>query len=256
MTAIQLKGLSVERDRRRVLDAVTARLQHPGVVALVGPNGAGKSTLLRAIAGLQPICAGEVVLDGISRERSARAGAIAYLPQERAVHWPLPVRAVVALGRLPHQGPRARETAADAQAIEQAMAAMDVTALAARPVTMLSGGERARVLVARALAQQPRVLLADEPAAGLDPAHQWALYQALQSNAAKGMRVLVATHDLALAARFATSALLLADGRLIAHGPIDDVLTPAHLRSVFGIDTSWIGRTLITTGLAATVPQA
>ena len=157
---------------------------HPGeMTAVIGPNGAGKTTLLRALAGLLPADRRRRARSTAGRSpigrRGALARALAYLPQERTVHWALSARAVVALGRLPYQPMGAGESAADARAIDAALAAMDVTHLADRPVLEMSGGERARVLVARALAQEPRVLLADEPAAGLDPAHQLTLFRAL-----------------------------------------------------------------------------
>jgi iron complex transport system ATP-binding protein len=253
--AIRLDAVVARRGGRVVLHEVTLDLSAPGVVALIGPNGAGKSTLLRVLAGLQPVT-GHLDIAGLDlTDAAARARRIAYLPQARVVHWPLPVADVVALGRLPHQGARPRRSPADAAAIEAAMATMDVTALAARPATDLSGGEQARVLVARALAQQPQILLADEPAAGLDPAHQWALAAALEQIAHAGVRVIVATHDLTQAARAAT-VVMLDRGRLVATGPAADVMTPARLRDVFGIETVRIGDTLVTSGLAASLPSS
>ena len=151
-------------------------------------------------------------------DRQPFARTLAYLPQDRIVHWALTARAVVALGRLPHQPPGAGESAADARAIEAALAAMDVTHLAPRPVLEMSGGERARVLVARALAQEPAALLADEPAAGLDPAHQLALFRHFARLAAEGRTVVVALHDLSLAARFCHRIVLMHEGRVVAAG--------------------------------------
>ena len=261
MTAARLsaRSLTVQLKLRTVLDDVSFDIVTPGLVVLAGPNGAGKSTLLRALAGLVAPAAGEVRIDDgalATWSIPERARRIGYLPQERTVHWPLAVRSVVALGRLPHQGPRARESNADRTAIDFAMAAMDITALAARSVQDLSGGERARVLVARVLAQEPQILLADEPTAGLDPSHQWALFETLEAAAQSGMRVVVALHDLAIASRFATHLVLLAGGRLIASGPPSGVLTPERLAQVYGItaDTVETGghRLIVPTGRTPT----
>jgi len=227
---VALKHVRLALGDRVVLDAVDVTLPAGRVTAVVGPNGAGKSTLLRASAGLLAPAAGEITLAGLPLSANARDGAraIAYLPQERAVHWPLAARAVVALGRLPHDD-------ADPAAIERALAAMDIVHLADRPVSQLSGGERARVLVARALAQEAALLIADEPTAGLDPAHALALFALFRRLAAEGRTVVVALHDLSFAARFAHHIILLADGRVAAAGPPADVLTPQHLEPAFGV---------------------
>jgi iron complex transport system ATP-binding protein len=125
---------------------------------------------------------------------------------------------------------------ANRRAIDVALTTMDVTHLADRPILDLSGGERARVLLARALAQEPQILLADEPAAGLDPAHQWALHETFAALAARGMRVIVATHDLSLAARFASDIVILSGSQLVAHGVPSEVLTTGRLAQVFNIE--------------------
>ncbi len=216
---------------RAVLDAVDITVPKGKVTAVVGPNGAGKSTLLRACAALLVPQHGRITLDGrllAAYARAEIARAIAYLPQERAVHWPLAARAVVALGRLPHDD-------ANAEAIARALAAMDIAHLADRPVSQLSGGERARVLVARALAQEAPLIIADEPTAGLDPAHALALFTLFQRLATEGRTIVVALHDLSLAARFADHIVLLANGRISATGPPGDVLTPQHLQPAFGV---------------------
>lgn len=228
---VMLKNVRLALGDRVVLDAVDITVPKGKVTAVVGPNGAGKSTLLRACAALLVPQHGRITLDGRPLDaytRAERARAIAYLPQERAVHWPLAARAVVALGRLPHDD-------ANAEAIARALAAMDIAHLADRPVSQLSGGERARVLVARALAQEAPLIIADEPTAGLDPAHALALFTLFQRLATEGRTIVVALHDLSLAARFADHIVLLANGRISATGPPGDVLTPQHLQPAFGV---------------------
>jgi iron complex transport system ATP-binding protein len=235
---IDARGLRVSLKGREVLRGLDLGAEPGQLTAIIGRNGAGKTTLLRVLAGLVAPHAGTAELDGgdIGRwDRGRLARTLAYLPQERLVHWALTARAVVALGRLPYQPFGAGESDADRAAVDAALAAVDAAHLAQRPVPELSGGERARVLVARALAQEPRVLLADEPAAGLDPAHQLTLFQHLAALAASGRTVVVALHDLSLAARFCHAIALVHEGRTLAAGPPQDVLTPEHLAAAYGI---------------------
>jgi iron complex transport system ATP-binding protein len=164
------------------------------------------------------------------------ARASAYLPQDRTVHWSLPCERVVGLGRLPHRRFSAAESAADAAAIAEAMASMDVSQFAERPIATLSGGERARVLVARALAQQARYIATDEPTAGLDPAHSLRLFAEFKRLSQKGHAIVTALHDLSLAARYATRVVLLKDGRCIASGPTAQVLSKENLANAFSVD--------------------
>jgi iron complex transport system ATP-binding protein len=224
---------------RPVLHGVSLAVAAGEIVAVVGPNGAGKSTLLKTLAGLLAPAAGSVAYDGrplAGLDRRSLGRLIAYLPQDRIVHWPMRVRSVVALGRLVHRGaePPSRH-AGDAHAIAAALAAMDVAAFAERSVGELSGGERARVLVARALAQEAAVLVADEPTAGLDPAHALALFGHFRQLAAAGRSVIVALHDLSLAARFADRVLLLREGRALGAGAPRSVFTPESLAAAYGI---------------------
>jgi iron complex transport system ATP-binding protein len=258
---IRIERLDVRLADSLVLRGLDLSLAEPGLVALIGPNGAGKSTLLRTIAGLVRPERGTLTLDGRPLDTltpEARAQTLAYLPQERTVAWPLSVRDIVGLGRAARHDPRHGPNADDAKAVEAALATMDVAAFADRSVLDLSGGERARVLMARALAQQPQVLLADEPAAGLDPAHQWTLFQHLAALADDGVCVIVAVHDLALAARFARHVVLMAQGRIAAAGLADRVLVPETLAGVYGITSVAVpvagGRLVVPTGLVARSP--
>ncbi|MBN8808698.1 MAG: ABC transporter ATP-binding protein [Sphingomonas sp.] len=220
--------------KRRVLNDVSVAFARGRVTVILGPNGAGKTSLLRVAAGLLTADAGAAAIDGTSlagMDRRHRARAIGYLPQQGAVAWNMSARDVVALGRLPHaSGPLA-----DAAAIDSALAATDTAGFAARPVGELSGGERARVLLARVLAGDPDWLLADEPLASLDPAHQLDLLDRLRGQAAAGKGVIVVLHDLAQAARVADDAVLMADGRIVASGAARDVLTPDALGELFGV---------------------
>ncbi len=242
---LSLNGISARLGERTVLEHVSVTLGQGEVLGVIGPNGAGKSTLLRLAAGLLLPSAGSVTLDGTPLERWERrrlGRRIAFLPQERTVHWPLSVRSVVALGRLPHKGFAATQSREDADAVARAIAEADIEALADRTVGALSGGERARVLLARALAQDTPILLADEPAAGLDPAHQLDLFARFHAMAARGRSVVVALHDLAAAARYCHRLLLLSNGHPVALAPPREVLTADLLASAYGI-TAYVGET-------------
>lgn len=236
---LEADHISVTLGTRRVLDDVSIRVAPGELVAVAGANGAGKSTALRVLAGLLSPDAGRVRLEGASLaplDRRERGRQIAYLPQDRAIHWGMPVERVVALGRLPHTSLGGAPSQGDAQAVTAAMARMDVAHLAGRNVAHLSGGERARVLLARALAQEARYLIADEPAAGLDPAHALSLFETLRGLADTGKGVITALHDLGFAARYATRVVLFQNGRCMADGAPDEVLTRANLAQAFGID--------------------
>ena len=234
---IEAQDLSVDLSGRRVVSGVGLKLAPGTITGVLGPNGAGKSTLMRALAG-QLASSGRIAVDGrdiAQLSYAERARLIAHLPQARIISWPLTVRDLVGLGRMPWQGMSRAFSDRDRALCAEAMAMMDVTELVGRPATELSGGEQARVLAARAIAQDTPALLADEPASGLDPAHQMTMMAGLRKLAVKGRALLVSLHDLTLAARWCDRILLMKEGRLAAEGTPADVLTPARLGEVFGI---------------------
>lgn len=233
MTLLELEALQVDLGGARVLENVSLSLAPGEVLGLIGPNGAGKTTLMRAALGLIPH-QGDSSLARLPAEDRARAAA--WLPQRREIAWPVTVESVVGLGRLPHRAGPER----DAKAVTAALERMGLSEFRHRIATRLSGGEQARVHLARALAQEAPLLLADEPIAGLDPGHQldaMALFSAL---AAEGRGVVVALHDLGLAARFCHRLALLVGGRLVALGPPEEVLGPANMASAFGVRAGFV----------------
>jgi iron complex transport system ATP-binding protein len=235
---VTARDVNVTLAGRLVLRDVSLALSSGHLVALVGPNGAGKTTLLRALAGLVPSngvihVRGDALSSLSLRERARRFG---YLPQGHVVHWPLPARDIVALGRYPHGATDpARLTARDAEAVLRAMQAADVVEFSERRVTELSGGERSRVALARVLAVEAPVILADEPTSSLDPRHQIDVMKTLRQAADKGALVMVVTHDLGLAARFADTVLVLSEGRLVSQGDPAVALSEQVMGEVFRI---------------------
>jgi iron complex transport system ATP-binding protein len=233
--------LALMRGGREVVTGLSAALKPGTITAIVGPNGAGKSSLLLGLAGLLTPASGSVTLDGEILARlhpRVRAQSIGYLPQAPDIAWDVAVEALVALGRLPW---RDRGTAA----IEAALQALDLEPLRHRPVSQLSGGERARVLLARVLAGEPRWILADEPLAALDLAHQLSLIAHLkacarpENGAAQG--VVVVLHDLGLAMNHADRVLVMKDGHLIADGPPNIALAPQVIAQGWGVRARWLG---------------
>lgn len=219
------------------LAGVSAMLEPGRITAICGPNGAGKSSLLECLAGLLAPASGTVMLEGeplAALPPRARAQEIGYLPQTGEVAWDVAVRSLVALGRLPHRDARA-------EPVEAALAALDLLALAERPVSRLSGGERARALLARVMAGEPRWILADEPLAALDLAHQLSLLDHLRAEAGKGTGVVLVLHDLALAMNHADRVLVLDQGTLAADGPPEQALSAAMVAQVWGVPARWLG---------------
>jgi len=224
------------------LDAISAMLRPGEVTAICGPNGAGKSTLLSCLAGLLTPHSGEVTLDETalaSLPARERARALGYLPQTPELAWDVSVEVLVSLGRLPWRDAPAADTQ---QAIDRAIAALDLEAYRHRPVLRLSGGERARALMARVLATEPKWLLADEPLANLDLAHCAALLSRFREQAQGGRGVVLVLHDLAMAMNHADRVLVLDKGALVADGPPLDVLVEPLIRSVWGVEAQWLGQ--------------
>ena len=238
---LSIRDLRVTLGGRVVLDGVNAVLRPGRITAILGPNGAGKTTLLKTLAALTTPIAGGAALDGrtiATFPPRARARLIGYLPQDGRAHWNMLVRDVVALGRAMHRSPFAAPDARDHAAIAAALHATGTIAFADRPIDTLSGGERARVLLARALAGEPAWLLADEPLASLDPAHQLDMLDRLRDVAVSGRGVAIVLHDLLQAGRIADDVLLLRSGAVVAFGPAADVLTATILRAAFDIDVA------------------
>ena len=231
MSRLAWNQVSLSRQGNPVLDAVSLSVAEGEMIGLIGPNGAGKTALLRLAVGFEKPDAGEVRLDDglLSAIPAAdRARRLAYLPQQPETAWPITVEQAVSLGRLPH-GDR------DPDAVARALEAVGMSEFKDRPLTRLSGGERALVLLARALAVEAGLLLLDEPTANLDPAHQLRVMEVLRKRADHGDAVVVVMHDLSLAARSCDRLAVLHQGRLAADGTPDAILDDPLLRAVFSI---------------------
>ncbi|MXP46295.1 ATP-binding cassette domain-containing protein [Altererythrobacter luteolus] len=219
------------------LEPLSVMFEEGQVTAICGPNGAGKSTLLAALAGLIETASGKAVLDGedlknrLPRERAQHIG---YLPQDGETAWDVSVRNLVSLGRLPY-GDEAPEM------VDAALEALGLKAHANRPVSTLSGGEKARALLARVLAGQPRWVLADEPLAALDIGHQQALLSYLRQTAAAGTGVIMVLHDLSLAMNHADRVLVLDRGKLAADGAPENALATGVVERVWNVSANWAG---------------
>jgi len=238
MTLLQAHNISLSIGDTTILDSVDLNLEPGELLGLIGPNGAGKSTLLRTLAGLPGRSTGSVMFKGKDlqqMEAQARARNIAYLAQESSVHWPLMVERLVELGRLPHLSGWQQPASGDRRVIKQVMKQTDVEHLRHRVFDTLSGGEAMRVLLARALASEPDVLLADEPVAALDQAHQLDVMILLLKHCDNGGAAVVVLHDLALASHYCHRLQLLDSGRTVAVGTPENVLTSATLKEVYGI---------------------
>lgn len=238
---LQARGLSLTLGagaaRKAVLCGASLAVRQGEVTAIIGPNGAGKSSLIACLAGLRTPDSGAVMFGNVPLTQMAardRAKAIGFLPQVAEVNWDIDVATLVSLGRLPHHG-RWGADAADKAAMAAALEATGTAQFATRLVSTLSGGERARALLARVLAGEPQFLLADEPLANLDPRHQFESLALLRSVAARGAGVVVVLHDLAHALRVADRVVLIEHGRITADDTPAAVLTPERIAAAYGV---------------------
>jgi len=251
---LQARGLHCGYDGRLVLAGVDLALAHGEFAGLIGPNGSGKTTLVRALAGRLPAHSGAVLLDGAPMAAMARrevARRLAVVPQISTPPFEFTVREVVAMGRTPHLGRLQGERAEDRQAVARALALTDVTGLADRPVTELSGGEYQRVVIARALAQEAPVMLLDEPVSHLDIGHQVEILELLaRLNRDEGRTILAVSHDLNLAACYCDRLIALDEGRVVAGGTPAEIITEALIERLYDcrvvIDTGPAGRPRVT----------
>lgn len=238
MSELSAQQLSVRFGNRVALEPVDLEFHSGEFVALVGPNGAGKTTLLRALGGLVPASGqvrfGSIPLQDLGSRNRART--ISYLPQGSEAHWPVSALDLVALGRLPHRRFGQNLSDEDLAAVRRALTLTDVEPLEARSVHALSSGERARVLLARALAVEAPVLLADEPTSALDPYHQLQIMEVLAEYAARPALVIAVMHDLALASRFCHRLVLLDAGKQIVDGPMAEILAQTDLEQSYRVE--------------------
>jgi iron complex transport system ATP-binding protein len=236
---LEAKGISVAIKSCRIVADASLCISSGEMVGLIGPNGAGKSTLLKAMLGIRARAAGTITLDGrdfLTLPGRERGRSVSFLPQERRVEWRLPAYDVVMLGRYPHVSGFGGPTSQDRAAVERALQDVDGKGLADRAVAVLSGGEKSRILLARALAVEAPILLADEPITALDPYHQLHVMEILKERARSGVGVLAVLHDLAFAMRFMDRLVLMDKGSVVADGKPAEVLTPERLAAVYRID--------------------
>lgn len=243
--SLQVSEASLAVKGAVLLDRASLSLAPGELVVLLGPNGAGKTSLLRVALGLTAPDNGSALLRGepaASLSSRDRARAVTYLPQMRDLAWPMRVRDVVALGRFAYGAAPERLGPADAEAVAQALAACDLDPLADRATDTLSGGELARVHIARALASQAPLMLADEPVASLDPRHQHSVMRLIRGFVDRGGGALVVLHDLDLAALHADRLVWMADGRTVASGSVADTMTPHWIAAIYGVQAAVVER--------------
>ncbi|MEE9319860.1 MAG: ABC transporter ATP-binding protein [Granulosicoccus sp.] len=236
---LKATDITVVRGHRAIVEKVSLDLNVGELIGLIGPNGAGKSTLLATLAGLDKPDGGEVTINGrpiLQIDVKTRARTVGWLEQLGSIHWPVSVERLVMLGRLPWLTQWSGVSDTDRIAVSRALRDTDCLALRNRDAMTLSGGERARVLLARVLAAEPRLLFADEPVSSLDPGHQLQTMDALRSFTNADRATIVVLHDLSLAARYCDRLYLMHEGHIAARGTTHSVLSKQNIRSVYGVD--------------------
>ena len=235
--AIDVKGVTVRYGDVLALDDVSVAVRAGAVTGLIGMNGSGKSTLFKAITGMVRPEAGSVLLNGAQPAQARRRGLVGYVPQSEDVDWafPVSVRDVVMMGRYGHQGATRRVRPADRIAVDEALERVELTEYANRQIGQLSGGQKKRAFVARGIAQDARIMLLDEPFAGVDKRSEATIVDLLRALADDGRTVLVSTHDLHALPQLADDAVLLLR-TILFHGPVEEALTPERLALAFGLD--------------------
>ena len=237
------RGIHFSIADKKILTDVNIAVRSGEIIGLIGPNGAGKSSLLKCLAHLQKKDEGQCLFQGKpieDIEAKQRGRSIGYLAQNAVANWPLKVEKLIALGRLPHQGMVRKLSEKDQLAVDSAVAAAEVGHLLGRVVTTLSGGELTRVMLARLLATEPQLILADEPIASLDPYHQLHILQILQQHARAGGAVVVVLHDLNHAAHFCDRLVLLHEGRVLKDDIPERVLTDEMLAQSYQVQCTRI----------------
>ncbi len=239
MTAIQAKNIHFSYNSNPVIHGVSMLLKQGSFLGMIGPNGAGKSTMLRILCGILQPHQGTVELFGenlADQPHKTIAQKIAFVPQETHFALDFPVKEIVSMGRYPYKRPFQREDPDDQAAIEYALLAANIIELRKRPINSLSSGERQRVVIARALAQSPRILLLDEPTSHLDLHHQFAIMELLQKLNADGISIAVVHHDLNLASLYCQDLILMHGGKIFAEGKPNDLLNEKTLKEVYGAE--------------------
>lgn len=240
---ISLKYLDLFIHQKQLLHQINLVIPKGKLIGLIGPNGAGKSTLMKCLAGIVPFQKGAYLLADRPIESyspKARAQTIGFLAQQSTLNWPLTVEQLIQLGRMPYQGFFSRLSKKDKAVLEQVLNATDCMHLKHRLSTELSGGELTRVLIARVLAGEPDVLIADEPIASLDPFHQLQIMELLQLLTQQGKTVMVSLHDLNLAQRFCDGLVLMQEGRIAASGSVTSVLCTDNIADTYQVSMDWI----------------